>query len=261
MLQYHKKWRLINSSLSGASFNMALDDAISTCVRKGSSPPTLRLYSWSIPSVSIGHFQKTDDIDIEYCRHAGIPIVRRPTGGRAILHFKELTYSFSAKTDDAFFSKSLFDTYKKISTAFYLAFKKIGLSPEVKRVKKSGRIRNPLCFQSASYAEMKINNRKIIGSAQKRWSDGFLQQGSIPYIIDFPEMQKIFSLSSIHNIDSTMTGLKTLVSDLDDNKFRDIVKASFEETFNVRLVISLPSEEEKTLALKLESEKYQTLAQ
>ncbi|MCE5194055.1 MAG: hypothetical protein LLF28_01145 [Nitrospiraceae bacterium] len=239
---------------------MALDDAISTCVRKGSSPPTLRLYSWNIPSVSIGHFQRTDGININYCRDVGIPIVRRPTGGRAILHFKEMTYSFSSKTDNHLFSKGLFDTYQKISSAFYLAFTGIGLLPEIRTDKEILQRGNPLCFQSVSYAEMRINNKKIIGSAQKRWGDGFLQQGSIPYILDFSKMQNIFATASIQNITDTMIGLKDIIPDLDDSRFRNIVKTSFEEIFNVGLVISLPSEEETALALELETEKYQTLA-
>ena len=105
MVNYHKTWRLINSGTGSASYNMALDEAIAISVRKGGSPPTLRLYSWDMPSVTLGCFQKIRDIDIEYCRDASIPVVRRPTGGRAILHNKELTYSFSAKTDNDFFFK------------------------------------------------------------------------------------------------------------------------------------------------------------
>ncbi|MCX5717428.1 MAG: biotin/lipoate A/B protein ligase family protein [Nitrospirae bacterium] len=265
MINYHKTWRLINSGPGSASYNMALDEAIAISVRKGSSPPTLRLYSWDRPSITLGCFQKIGGIDTEYCRDASIPIVRRPTGGRAILHNKELTYSFSVKTDNDLFSKGIFDSYKKISAAFYLALSKLGLTPEVsiKRKPANSSLRtpdcfSPLCFQSASYGEITINSKKVIGSAQKRWPDGLLQQGSIPYHINDPEALKIFRLHSIRDIKDAMAGLMEAVPDLSDEKFRNIVKISFEKAFNIEFFSALPFNEEEVLAQKLDSEKYRT---
>jgi lipoate-protein ligase A len=250
---------------------MALDEAIAISVRKGSSAPALRLYSWDRPSVTLGCFQKIRDIDIEYCRDASIPVVRRPTGGRAILHNKELTYSFSVKTDNDLFSKGIFDSYKKISAAFYLALLKLGLPPvtELRKERHSSRrvesptfvtrhSKSPLCFQSASYGEITINSKKVIGSAQKRWTDGLLQQGSIPYSIDEPEVLKIFRLPSVLDIKGALAGLMEAVPDLSDEKFRNVVKISFEEAFNIEFISALPSQEEEILAQKLDSEKYRT---
>ncbi|MEK7741570.1 MAG: biotin/lipoate A/B protein ligase family protein [Nitrospirota bacterium] len=265
MVNYHKTWRLINSGPGSASYNMALDEAIAISVRKGSSAPALRLYSWDRPSATLGCFQKISDIDTEYCRDASIPVVRRPTGGRAILHNKELTYSFSVKTDNDLFSKGIFDSYKKISAAFYLALSKIGLLPELKLIRETRHLslithhsKSPLCFQSASYGEITINGKKVIGSAQKRWTDGLLQQGSIPYHIDEPEVLKIFRLHSIRDIKGSMAGLMEAVPDLSDEKFRNIVKISFEEAFNIEFISALPSQEEEVLAQELDSEKYRT---
>lgn len=271
MVTYHKTWRLINSGPGSASYNMALDEAIAISVRKGSSPPTLRLYSWNSPSVTLGCFQKIREIDTEYCRDASIPVVRRPTGGRAILHNKELTYSFSVKTDNDLFPKGIFDSYKKISAAFYLALSKLGLSPvtELRKERHSSRrvesptfvtrhSKSPLCFQSASYGEITINSKKVIGSAQKRWTGGLLQQGSIPYCIDEPEVLKIFRLHSIKDIKSAMAGLMEVIPDLSDENFRNIVKISFEEAFNIEFISALPSQEEEVLAQELDSEKYRT---
>lgn len=258
MINYHKTWRLINSGPGSASYNMALDEAIAVSVRKGSSPPALRLYSWDRPSVTLGCFQKIGGIDTEYCQAASIPIVRRSTGGRALLHDKELTYSFSVKTDNELFSKGVFDSYKKISAAFYLALSKLGLSPEAKLVREPPHAKSPLCFQSASYGEITINSRKVIGSAQKRWTDGLLQQGSIPYLIDEPEILKIFRYRSVRDIKRAMAGLMEAVPDLSDEKFRGIIKTSFEETFDIEFISSLPSHEEEVLALELDSEKYRT---
>jgi lipoate-protein ligase A len=97
------EWRLIDSGPGDAFYNMALDEAIATGVRKGAAAPTLRLYGWDRPSLTLGCFQKTADINIEYCRSHDIPVVRRPTGGRAILHGDELTYSLSAKLTGSLF--------------------------------------------------------------------------------------------------------------------------------------------------------------
>ncbi|HYA12686.1 MAG TPA: biotin/lipoate A/B protein ligase family protein [Thermodesulfovibrionales bacterium] len=234
---------------------MAMDEAIATAVKKGNSPPTLRLYGWSIPSVSIGYFQRMTDIDIDYCQERGIPIVRRPTGGRAILHDYEITYSFSIKTDSGIFSKGLLDSYEKISKAFSLALSKIGLAPEMKLQREPHRSRSPLCFQSTSYGEITINSKKVIGSAQKRWSDGLLQQGSIPLIIEEEEIAKVFRLKSSET-GKKFTGLKKILSDLNTESFKNVIRISFEETFDTSLIPLSPSNEEVSLAGELEVRKY-----
>ncbi len=258
MLNYHKSWRLINSKECSASFNMALDEAISAFVRKGASLPTLRLYSWDKPSVTIGCFQRVRDVNLEFCNNSGIDVVRRPTGGRALLHDKELTYSFSIRNDHEAFSAGLLDSYKKISAAFNLAFKKIGLDVETKTRRESGSVlvKSPLCFQSRSFGELGLNGKKIVGSAQKRWPDGLLQQGSIPYYIDDIMIMKIFRLRANGKLD--FAGIKHFIPELSDERFRETVKTSFEETFGISFIDELPSPEENTLAMKLKAEKYQT---
>ena len=248
-------WRFIDTGPCSANYNMALDEAIATVVRKDSAPPTLRLYGWDVPSVSIGYFQKTNDIDIDYCIEKQIPIVRRPTGGRAILHNLELTYSFSAKTSHGIFSKGLLDSYKKISYALSLSLTKCGFSPGIMMNRKTLNYSSPLCFQSASYGEITISNKKIIGSAQKRWTDGLLQQGSIPYIIDKDEMTRIFRLKSTHVIREA-SGLKEILPDLNPNELKNVIKISFEEIFDTRLIVSAPSQDEVSLAQELEFQKY-----
>ena len=105
--------------------------------------------------------------------------------------------------------------------------------------------------------EILIDNKKVIGSAQKRWTDGLLQQGSIPYIIDEPATMKVFRLKPSQNIKESMTGLKDIIPDLSDKEFRGIIKRSFEEIFDIKLIPALPSQDEEALARKLEAEKYQ----
>ncbi len=249
----------MDSGLLTASYNMALDEAIAVFVRKRGLPPVLRLYGWDRPSVSLGCFQKISDVNISYCEEKDIAIVRRPTGGRAILHSDELTYSFSARTRGRdTFSKGLLDSYKKISEAFHLAFRKMGISAETKGEREKGRVLagSPLCFQSSSYGEILIGKRKIVGSAQKRWDDGLLQQGSIPYSYDEESIRNIFGEGRYTSLRECAVGLREVLPEFDEARLREIIASSFEETFGISLVPALPSREESALALELEQEKY-----
>ena len=255
-------WRFIDSGPCGASYNMALDEAVAGAVRADNARATLRFYEWDAPSVSIGCFQKIRDIDTEYCRQCKIPFVRRPTGGRAILHGDEITYSFSVKTNDGLFSRGLLDSYKKISAAFEKAFLKIGLAPELKLLKDNRHTvsedmrKSPLCFQSVSYGEISVMSGKIIGSAQKRWPDGLLQQGSIPFSPDREKTGRVFGIQPSSEPDNKSRGLKDIMSDLNPGDLKDAIRVSFEEMFDVSFVMSTPSREEVSLAHELESLKY-----
>lgn len=255
-------WRILDTGSSGASFNMAIDEAIALMVRQGLSPPTLRIYGWNLPSVSIGYFQKSGDLDVEYCRKKHIPIVRRPTGGRAVFHLDEITYSFSMQTKTGIFSRGLLDSYRNISAAFALALSKVGLSPQttLRRHNSKSGIRNPmphnpLCFESISYGEISVNNMKIIGSAQKRWSDGLLQQGSIPFTADENELLNIFPQANLH-IGKKVFGVKHLLPALSHDDFKRAMREAFEETFLIEFIRSDLSRDELALARKLEAEKY-----
>jgi len=252
------KWRLIDSGPCDAYYNMALDEAIATEVRRGAAPPTLRFYGWARPSVTLGCFQKTSDIDMEYCKEHNIPIVRRPTGGRAILHGDELTYSFSARTDQGPFSRGLLDSYRRISHAFEMALKKIGVTAGPKKEREKGRVlgRSPLCFQSSSYGEILTEDKKLVGSAQKRWNNGLLQQGSVPYLSGEEKITGIFGAEKAAALRDCMKALKEILPLLDEYEFRKAVASSFEEAFDVRLLLSDPSQEESLLTEDLRLRKY-----
>ena len=252
------KWRLIESGACNAFHNMALDEAIATEVRRGAAPPTLRFYGWDRPALTLGCFQKTSDINIEYCRSRDIPVVRRPTGGRAILHGDELTYSFAVRTDSGAFSHGLLDSYKRISTAFSIAFRKIGVRAEPKNEREKGRVlsRSPLCFQSSSYGEILTDNKKLVGSAQKRWNNGLLQQGSVPYLSQEEKLTGIFGAEKTAQLRDCMKTLKDILPLLDEDAFRKAVASSFEEAFGIRLLLSAPSQEESLLAAELRERKY-----
>ncbi len=252
------EWRFIDSGPYSSSFNMAVDEAIALTVRKGVFPPTLRIYEWERKSVSLGSFQKTADIDVGFCIANDVPIVRRPTGGRAILHGDELTYSFSSK-NEGYFSKGLLDSYRQLSLAFMSALMMLGLDITIKTNRESGRslTGSALCFHSTSYGEITLGNRKIVGSAQKRWRDGLLQQGSIPYTVDGELTQKIFNFEPLPGA-GRIVGLRDTVPYLEPEGLKKAIRLSFEEVFRVKLHSAHLSHEEDLLARELEARKYRS---
>ena len=113
-MSYSNEWRLIDSGLCDAAFNMALDEAIAVHVRQGRALPTLRFYQWERPSITLGFFQKAQEINVSFCREMEIPLVRRRTGGRAVLHGQDLTYSLACRLDTVHFNDKISSNYARI---------------------------------------------------------------------------------------------------------------------------------------------------
>ncbi len=237
---------------------MALDEAISEAVRQNLSPQTLRLYQWDRPSVTIGYFQKTSEININYCAEKGYPVVRRATGGRAILHDIELTYSFSSSKNSSLFNGGLLENYAVISKALVKGLNLIGINARISFVKKRcDSHRNPACFKSVSYGEVTVDGRKVIGSAQKRYHNGFFQQGSIMLNFKAKELCNVLNGNNeedFRNIGSISdSGREVTFNDL-----KNPLKEAFEKELNVKLISDGPSKFELSLAKELEEKKYST---
>ncbi len=250
--------RLINQGPASAFFNMALDEAISESVRQKVSPSTLRLYHWDRPSLSIGCFQKVSDVDTGYCHKKGYPIVRRQTGGRAVLHDSELTYSFSASADSPVFNGSLNDNYAVISRALLLALKLKGIEAAASfSRKRENSHKHPACFRSVSYGEITVGGKKVIGSAQKRHKDGFLQHGSILFSFDPGELSRVLGQN---NEDSFIDigAINDYAGRISFDDLRTALKEAFERTLNVKMISDSPTKSELTLAKELEHTKYST---
>ncbi len=230
---------------------MAIDEAISIFVRKGAVLPTFRLYGWSKKGITIGEFQQEKEINYEYAMKQNIPIVRRPTGGKGILHIDDITYSFSARKEDRF-RGNLFQTYEIISKVFFKAFKLTGIPVEIKREKRVVN-KSALCFALSSFGEICYKGIKIIGSAQKRWVDGFLQQGTIPLTTNREMLSKLF-LCSTEDV-SKVYGLKEIFENFEINQFQEnIILALKEESFQPQVGFLL--DEEIELAEELLHQKY-----
>lgn len=175
-------WRLITSAAMPGPLNMATDESILEAVSSGSVPPTLRLYAWSPPSLSLGYAQPFADVDLERIDANGWSIVRRPTGGRAILHADELTYAVIAPIDHPDLVGGVLASYQRLSRALLSGLEQIGLAAAVApEVQLSGQERsNPVCFEVPSSYEIEAAGRKLLGSAQVRRVKGVLQHGTLP---------------------------------------------------------------------------------
>jgi len=175
-------WRLLITPPARGAWNMAVDESILEHIGRGESIPTLRLYAWNPPCLSLGHAQPFSDVDVNRLKQRGWEVVRRATGGRAILHTDELTYSVIAPSNEPRVEGSVLESYNRLAQALLLAVKSLEIPVEMKEaVTQDGILRNnPVCFEVPSTYEITVNGKKLIGSAQARKKEGVLQHGSLP---------------------------------------------------------------------------------
>jgi lipoate-protein ligase A len=166
---------------------MSVDEAILEHVQagRGESLPTLRLYAWNPACLSLGHTQPFADVDTARLRERGWDVVRRATGGRAILHTDELTYSVTGSAEEPVLTGGVLESYNRLAQALFLAVKELGLPVEIKAGKPNDTTApNPVCFEVPSTYEITVKGKKLIGSAQARKKEGVLQHGSLPLMGD-----------------------------------------------------------------------------
>ena len=177
-------WRFLDTGTGSAMFAMALDEAILNAVGRGDSPPTIRLYGFEPHAITIGYSQQAGKLlDFDACDRAGIDVTRRMTGGRAVFHADEITYSVIGGTDDRWCGGGITETYQAIGIAIRDALAAVGVSAGLSRGvtgRHDGEAgRTAPCFLSTSRHEIMVRGRKIVGSAQRRVGGVFLQHGSI----------------------------------------------------------------------------------
>jgi len=162
-------WRLLITSPARGAWNMAVDEAILESAGRGAVLPTLRLYGWEPACLSLGYAQSYKDVDADRLRARGWDVVRRATGGRAILHIDELTYSVTAPPDEPRVQGSVLESYHRLARALVGAVRGLGLPVEMeKNTPASGDARGPVCFEVPSAYEIVVDGKKLIGSAQAR---------------------------------------------------------------------------------------------
>lgn len=184
-----RAFRFIFSGASDGSTNMAMDEAVLSGLNEGSSTPVLRLYTWNPPTISLGYFQSAGDIDLPLCEADGIGFVRRLTGGRAVLHSEEITYSILFTEED-------FSPFKKRDIFLFVAMclvdslHLLGIESIIAE-KTRGSLKSPNCFASpAQYEIESVKQGKLIGSAQVIKEGVVLQHGAIPLTGSYREISK-----------------------------------------------------------------------
>ncbi len=175
------RWRLLITPPVDGPLNMAIDQAIMEAVAAGRVPPTLRFFAWTPPCLSLGYTQPVADVDRARLAARGWDLVRRMTGGRAILHTDELTYSVALPAEDPVVAGGIVESYRRLSTALVAGLQTLGIAPEAdKRVDGHGASGGPVCFEIPSHYEITVEGCKLIGSAQVRKFGAVLQHGTLP---------------------------------------------------------------------------------
>lgn len=159
---------------------MGRDEAVLRAVGAGEQLPTLRLYGWQPPCLSLGYGQRSADVDFARAAALGWEVVRRPTGGRAILHTDELTYSVTLPAGHPLAAGSVIESYRRISAALLNALQRLGAQAAADSQADTLPTCGAVCFEAPSHYEVTVGGRKLIGSAQVRRFGGVLQHGSLP---------------------------------------------------------------------------------
>lgn len=250
---------------------MAIDEAIFKEVQRSGGPPTIRLYGWLTPAVSIGYFQHVDrEIDLPACRKGGVTVVRRPTGGKAVYHDDDLTYAVIARENTSLFPPTILETYQVISRCLVRGLHDLGLEAILSaegRAPRKGSL-DASCFFAPSLHELLVKGRKICGSAQMRSRGVFLQHGSLLMSFD-PEKTCGVTLSHGEPRARRMQALQEKVTSLYEHLPRSVTKedvcksllGAFQDGWEVAFAEGALTPEEETLKDHLLETKYHDLAQ
>ncbi len=221
---------------------MKLDRELLHWVEKCSAKITVvRFYRWAAPTISLGKHQRAEEaVDQIYCQREAIPIVRRPTGGRAVFHDNELTYSLVSNHCQYFSLESARDTYRVVAAGLKAGLRGLGISAQLAKgirhsppVPPSGR-KNP-CFLSPSQYELLLRGYKIVGSAQRRLKRSFLQHGSIPLQVNYPRMAAALGIQEKVLRKNLLSVSEATGHQVSFAALCQALKEGFEENFQVQL--------------------------
>ncbi len=269
-------WRLLfEPHPKPGALNMAIDEAVLRAVVAGEVPPTLRLYGWSPPTLTLGRGQPYADADVTALERDGIALVRRMTGGTAVLNRDELTYSIATTDREPRFSGTVAESYRAISAALLRALQPLGLTTaEATAAAGRGRAhsptytaaaagrqrreRTPVCFEIPSDYEVTVDGRKLVGNSQMRVRGGILQHGSLPLTGD------IGAISAYLTARPDPARIRAVALTLQDALGRAVtwlevaepLLAAFGEMLNLTLVESPLTQVERRQVERLLAEKY-----
>lgn len=260
-------WRLLRHPAEHGAWNMAVDAAILENVIAGQSRPTLRLYNWDPACLSLGFAQLFADVDGEKLIAHGWEVVRRPTGGRAILHTDELTYSVIGPTNEPRLVGGVLESYRRLSEGLMRSLLLLGLSVQQQPMHATngfGTLDNPVCFEVPSDYEITLNGKKIIGSAQARKKGSVLQHGSLPLFGDIGRITEILRYPSEESRQQAAERVRARAATVEEGLGRrvswaeagDAFVRGFNEVLNIEFVEGELSEAENAAAERWMAERY-----
>ncbi|GER72790.1 lipoate--protein ligase family protein [Weizmannia acidilactici] len=267
-------WLFIDSGHCPPAFNMALDEALLDWHSEGKIPPAIRFYGWDPATLSIGYFQRVEkEIDLDAVKKYGLGFVRRPTGGRAVLHEHELTYSVIVSEAHPDMPKTVTEAYRVISEGLVRGFRELGLEAyfAVPRTEKEREaLKHPhtsVCFDTPSWYELVVEGRKVAGSAQTRQKGVILQHGSI--LLDLDE-DKLFSLFKYPNdivrerMKRTFKNKAVAINEIRSDpvtydEAKKAFKKGFEEGLGIRLEPYSLTKEQLTYTQELAKTRYEAV--
>ncbi|WP_347861296.1 biotin/lipoate A/B protein ligase family protein [Salimicrobium sp. PL1-032A] len=261
-------WNFLYTPDLSPAMNMALDEALMKWHREEKISPVVRFYTWSPAGLSVGHFQKTDGrINKEGVNNYQVDIVRRLTGGRAVLHDDELTYSIIVNEQHPMIPNTVKQAYLVLSEGLMKGYSNLGIDAEY-AIPDEERMNNQsaVCFEEPSWYELTIHGKKAAGSAQVRQKGILLQHGSIPIRTDETKLFDMFTYPSERVKERAKNGFKhkaVSIEDVTDEKItvehvRDAFLQGFEDGLNVSFEPLQLTEEDWQEVESLAESKYQS---
>ncbi|RLL42041.1 lipoate--protein ligase family protein [Oceanobacillus piezotolerans] len=238
-------WYFLDSGHLDGAINMALDECLLNWHSKRIIPPTLRFYGWNNPTLSAGQFQKVHrSINFAAIQNYQCQFVRRLTGGSAVLHDDELTYSIVVSEDHPAIPTSIREAYHILSKGLYEGYKNLGIQVDYAYPdRESSRENTAVCFEKAAFYEMVVDGKKLSGNAQTRKNGVLLQHGSIPMSMNIDMLYNLFQFPSEKIKQRKREAFKTKAITINEltnkNHTYDMMKAAFLEGFKIGLNISL----------------------
>ena len=242
------EWRLLLTGFNDAFTNMAIDESILIHRSQNKVPSTIRLYGWLPPAVSIGYFQSLEgEVDLNKCKEFGIDFIRRITGGGAVFHDREVTYSCVVPENDPLIPSDILGSYRKICAGIVQGLSKLGIKSEF-----------------VPLNDIISNGKKISGNAQTRKFHTILQHGTILVDVDVEKMFSLLKVPSeklrdkmIKHVKERVTGINDVLGKkVDFDKVCSVLSEGFKETLGMELVKGKLSDSEIKLSQKITKERY-----
>ncbi|MEE8122018.1 MAG: biotin/lipoate A/B protein ligase family protein, partial [Anaerolineales bacterium] len=243
-----------------------LDEAILEAVGRGESLQNLRFYAWEPPCISLGVAQPFHDVDLKRLGTKQWDLVRRSTGGRAILHTDELTYAVIAPIDNPHVAGGVLESYRHLSAGLVAGLQQMGMFVEIEPEKQLSEEErgNPVCFQAPSAYEITVKQRKLLGSAQVRRRYGILQHGTLPLKGDITRICEVLRFEDEEGRTAAVDALRNRAATVEEllgetvswERAAKAMSAGFRQTLDLQLELGDPSPGELTRAEDLQRERF-----